>query len=121
MKYFYDSYVVIEYLGGNQTYKQYFEENEGILISMNLLEIHHSLLKNFSEPEADNTINLFWSFINEPNAIDIISASKFKLAHKKRNLSYIDCIDYVMAKRIGIKFLTGDKEFNGFDNVEYIK
>ena len=32
-----------------------------------------------------------------------------------------DCIGYIIAKRLGMKFLTGDKEFEGFENVEFVK
>ena len=32
-----------------------------------------------------------------------------------------DCIGYILAKNIGIKFLTGDKEFENLDNVEFVK
>ena len=46
---------------------------------------------------------------------------KLRLKHKKRDLSMTDCIGYAIAKRLGIKFLTGDKEFKDFENVEFIK
>ena len=36
---------------------------------------------------------------------------EFRLKWKDRKVSMTDCIGYVMAKRLGIKFLTGDKEF----------
>ncbi len=32
-----------------------------------------------------------------------------------------DCIGYIFAKQLGIKFLTGDKEFENLDNVEFVK
>ena len=32
-----------------------------------------------------------------------------------------DCIGYIMAKKLNIKFLTGDKEFENFLNVEFVK
>ena len=33
----------------------------------------------------------------------------------------VDCIGYMTAKRLGVKFLTGDREFEGMDNVEFVK
>ena len=42
-----------------------------------------------------------------------------KLKHK--NLSIPDSIGYITAKRLGIKFLTGDEDFRNFENVEFIK
>ena len=32
-----------------------------------------------------------------------------------------DCIGYILAKRLSIKFLTGDKEFEKLDDVEFVK
>lgn len=51
----------------------------------------------------------------------IEGASRFKLQYKKRNLSMTDCIGYILAKKLGIKFLTGDKEFEDMENVEFVK
>ena len=39
----------------------------------------------------------------------------------KRKPSYIDCIGYMVAKRLNIKFLTGDKDFEDLDNVKFVK
>ena len=37
------------------------------------------------------------------------------------NLSYVDYIGYILAKQRNVKFLTGDKEFENMDNVEFVK
>ena len=46
---------------------------------------------------------------------------RFKIKNIKRSLSYADCIGYIIALRYGIKFLTGDKEFETLENVEFVK
>jgi predicted nucleic acid-binding protein len=33
----------------------------------------------------------------------------------------VDCISYALANRLGIKFLTGDMQFEGLPNVEFVK
>ncbi|MBI4210839.1 MAG: hypothetical protein HY544_05020 [Candidatus Diapherotrites archaeon] len=48
-------------------------------------------------------------------------AIRFRKEHKKKNLSYADCIGYIYAKRNGIKFLTGDMQFESLPNVEFVK
>ena len=48
-------------------------------------------------------------------------AIRFRKEHKKKDLSYTDCIGYIYAKRNNLKFLTGDKEFENMDNVEFVK
>ena len=121
MKYFYDSYAVIEYFKGNEKYKKYFEEAVGILTNMNLIEIHYQLLTEFSEKDADDAVKEFQSFLITPEINDLIEASKFRKKHRKRNLSYTDCVGYTIAKKEKIMFLTGDKEFEGMENTEFIK
>ena len=46
---------------------------------------------------------------------------EFRVEHKKQNLSMTDCISYIMSKNLGIKFLTGDKQFQNLENVEFVK
>lgn len=35
--------------------------------------------------------------------------------------SYADSVNYIAAKRLGIKLLTGDRAFTGMENVEFVK
>ena len=58
---------------------------------------------------------------NVPSDEEIKQANMFKLLHKKRNISYIDCIGYNIALFRNVKFLTGDKQFADFSNVEFVK
>ena len=51
----------------------------------------------------------------------IKQAMKFRYEHKKRKMSMTDCISYFQAKELGLKFLTGDKEFQDLDNVEFVR
>ena len=43
----------------------------------------------------------------------------FRLKHG--GLSYADCIGYVIARREGMKFLTGDAAFKRLENVEFVR
>jgi predicted nucleic acid-binding protein len=43
------------------------------------------------------------------------------LKKKEKELSIPDCIGFVIAKRLGAKFLTGDKAFEKKENVEFVK
>ena len=45
---------------------------------------------------------------------------QFRLSWKDRGVSITDCVGYIMAKKLGIKFLTGDKEFEKLDGVEFV-
>jgi len=48
-------------------------------------------------------------------------AMRFRYENKQKNMSMVDCISYFQAKELDIKFLTGDKEFEGMENVEFVK
>ena len=54
---------------------------------------------------------------------DAKEGMKFRIRSKARRLdiSYADAIGYVMAERLGAKFLTGDDAFKGVSNVEFVK
>lgn len=117
--YFYDSYAVIEYFSGGENYKKYFEKHDGVLTHMNLIEIHHAILKQFSEKDAEETAKTFSQFVVTPSLEVIMEASKFRLQHK--GVSYADAVGYIYAKLNGMKFLTGDKAFKNMPNVEFVK
>ena len=46
---------------------------------------------------------------------------KLKLRKQGKKISYVDAIGYQTALESGTKFLTGDKEFEELENVEYVK
>ena len=73
------------------------------------------------EKLADEWTIPFVAVSNNPKPLTIKNAMKFRLANKKKKLSYADCIGYQLAKEHGLKFLTGDKEFENLPNVEFVK
>ena len=118
--FFFDSYAVIELIKGNPNYGEYI--NSGILLTkLNLFEVYYAFLRDFGEKEADKFIEKYYPFIIDFDEFIIKEAAKFKLQNRKRNLSMTDCIGYILAQKIEIKFLTGDKEFKDLENVEYVK
>ena len=54
---------------------------------------------------------------------DYLNASEFRLSTNRtgKKLSLVDALGYSYSRKLGIKFLTGDKEFSGMENVEYVK
>ena len=117
-KYFFDSYALFEITYGNEKFKRYAEAG-GLTTLFNIAELNYGLKKEKAALEADmitdkfrsNTIKVLWQDIKE--AMDI------KIKHKE--MSIPDCIGYTVAKRLGIKFLTGDSDFKEFENVEFVK
>lgn len=119
--YFYESYAIIGYLEGNAQYRKFFEKAEGATTIYNLLEVYYAYLRKHGERVAEEILGVCEKWIIAPFASDVGSAMKLKLESRKRRLSYIDCLGYVMAKREGLRFLTGDKEFESMENVEFVK
>ncbi len=116
--YFFDTYALIEILEGNSKYEKYFDC--GIITTIfNLAELNYNLKKQMTKEKADLYTEDYKDFIIEVEFTDIIKAMDLKMKYK--NLSIPDAIGYIIAKKNNVKFLTGDEDFQDFDNVEFIK
>lgn len=117
---FFDSYALIEIYNGNKNYEKY-NKLKAITTYFQVYEVCYQLRKIYSEEQLKYfftflkgiCVNLDFNWIN--------SAVKFRLENKKNNLSYADCLGYIISLDLGIKFLTGDKEFENIKNVEFVK
>jgi|SRR3989344_1944283 len=119
-KYFFDSYAIIEILKTNPKYIHYAEEQVTITL-LNLIEIVNSVFKDLGEEQARKVYNNLKYCVEELNEDVILESTKFKNKNSKKRFSYADCIGYIFAKTNNLKFLTGDKDFEGLDNVEFVK
>ncbi len=119
--YFFDSYAFYEIINGNPAYRG-FIENIGILTTkLNLMELYYGLLLKYNKNTANKYYDGLVKYCVELNDETIKHACLFKLINKKKSLSYVDCIGYIIAKQRNIKFLTGDKQFENLENVEFVK
>ena len=87
----------------------------------NLAEIYYNCIINLVLGNPDEIYNLYKDAVVEINDDSLKEAMKFRKENKKKDVSYTDCIGYIYAKRNGLKFLTGDKEFENMPNVEFVK
>ena len=118
--YFLDTYAIVEIARKNPNYERYI----GVPFAMtklNLFELHQYLVRGKGEAYADGLIE---NYI--PNVVDydvevIKKASKLRAEQTSKNLSMTDCVGYVYAKENSMVFVTGDREFNGMENVEFVK
>ena len=116
--YFFDTYAFFEIIEGNPSYEPY--QNVGIITTIfNLCELNYNLKKEMDKDKADQITEDYKDFIVDVTIEDIKDAMDLKT--KYRDLSIPDVIGYVVAKRFGVKFLTGDMGFENMDNVEYVK
>jgi predicted nucleic acid-binding protein len=120
MNYFFDSYAIIEVINHNPAY-QSFQTEKIVTNALNLGEVYFYFLKLHGQQTAD-----YWMQTLKFELLDIsleaaLAASRFRFEHRKRSFSYPDCIGYVTALNQNRKFLTGDREFKGLPNVEFVK
>lgn len=120
MKFFLDTFAIIEIIKGNTRYEK-FLDSELFTSLLNLYEMYYNLLKASDEKLSKEKFLEFKEFAVPIEDSHIFLASKFRLANTKLRLSYVDCLGYVIAKEGGMKFLTGDAAFRGLENVEFVK
>ena len=118
--YFFDSYAFFEILKSNKNYAKY-ESAEIITTKLNLFELYFGILREKGEFEAKEVLDLYYPFAVDIDSNILEEAAKLKNKLNKRNVSMTDCIGYCTALTLGIKFLTGDREFENLDNVEFVK
>ncbi len=120
LTFFFDTYALVELVKENPAYAPYKEANI-VTTQFNLAELYWCVLNDFGESKADHIFEVFRRSMVEVDDDTLKSAVKFRKDHKKRDLSYTDCIGYLYAKRHELKFLTGDKEFQDLPDVEFVK
>ncbi len=116
--FFFDTYALIEIALGNSKYEAYKKCQPYVTI-FNLAELNYNLKKIAAKEEADRFTKTYSVFEIPVEISDLIKAMDFKTSY--RRLSAPDCIGYIMAQKLGVKFLTGDSGFENMENVEYVK
>jgi len=120
MRYFLDTYAMVEIINGNKNYFKYL--NDELFTSIiNLYELYYNLLKEKGKEIAKSYFMQYKDFIVKYTDEDIFEASEFKLKNRKNNISYADALGYSISLSNNMIFLTGDKEFKGLHNVEFVK
>ncbi|MEK6984070.1 MAG: hypothetical protein AABX33_05830 [Nanoarchaeota archaeon] len=122
MKYFFDTYALIEIVSQNPKYRNYstIPIEAGTTI-FNLVELHFYYLKNFGSEEAERIYNLVSPLLISTDDDIIKDANKFKVANLKERFSFTDCIGYIASIKLELKFVTGDYAFKGLENVEFVR
>jgi hypothetical protein len=109
---------------GNPKFSKFITENY-VIPDWILGEFYYIWMQKYSEEEADKLIKLLESHTISVSKEIIIKAMKFRHNYKKlnphSNISFFDAIGYIFSKENNYIFVTGDKEFEGLENVEFIK
>lgn len=116
--YFFDTYAFFEIIRGNPAYRKYAEA-QAITTIFNLAELNYNLKKEKGKDVADKYAEKYKAFLVEVTLEDVKKAMDLKVGMK--DFSIPDVVGYTVAKRYGIKFLTGDEGFRNMPNVEFVK
>ena len=120
-KYFFDTYALYKFVGGNSPYKKYFQKYDIVTTRLNLVELFYTLLRSYNIETARKYYKAFKPFAVDYSDEVVEKAMLLRLKLKKRKVSIIDCIGYEYSRANKLKFLTGDKEFKNLKNVEFVK
>ena len=118
MRYFLDTFAIMEIIKGNPKYKKYLDDDLFTSL-MNLYEMYYNLLGASDEKSAKEKFFQFIDFTVPINDSHIFLASKFRMEIKS-GVSYVDALGYAIAKQGRMKFLTGDRAFKDINNVEFV-
>lgn len=120
-EYFFDSYALFELVYANPHYENYMKDISVMTTKLNLMELYYGLLRKHGKQLATICYDRFLPDVVDIDNDIIKEAMEFRLLQRKMKLSYVDSIGYIIAKRHGILFLTGDKAFEHLPNVEFVK
>jgi len=115
----FDTYAILEIIGGNINYNFYLDSTI-IINDFIFAELCYNLLQT-DKLKVEEYAKKYAPYIFQVEPEWIIEAMGFRIEWKDRGVSMTDCISYIMSKKLGIKFLTGDKEFENLENVEFVK
>ena len=119
--FYFDTYALVEIAEGKQSYDKYSRDILIVTNKLNIMELAYFLFRVGREDKIAMVFNDYLRYNIEPSADALIEAVKFKFMHRKKKLSYADCLGYAIAKENKVKFLTGDEKFRSMDNVEFVK
>ena len=123
IRFFLDTFALVEYLSGNRKFVRYVEDEEWTTSILNLMEPHFVTLRDHSEEYADKVHLAFRPGLSDITDEDVKEGMLARLRSKARRLdfSHADAVGYVMAKRIRSMFLTGDNAFSCLPGAEFVK
>jgi len=120
MKYFLDTYALIEIAEGNKDYARYVDADV-VTLKNNIAELFYFYLKKSNKDAAQYFFTIFGKVAFDVSLEIIPPAMNFRFQHAKTRFSYTDCLGYAYALEHNRIFVTGDRAFQGFPSVEIVR
>ncbi len=115
-----DTYALIEISNGNPKFSNYLNF-DFVITDLNLVEFYSVILREYDEQTAEYWFKKLSQYTVSVDKSILKEAVKFRHEHKKLNISFFDAVGYIFSIEKGYLFVTGDKEFEHFKNVEFKK
>ena len=115
-----DTYALVEIAKGNSIFAQHLQQDI-IITEITLAEFYGVILREEGEKMAEQWFQKLNSYSQPVDMKTFIEAVKFRYEHKKKNISFFDAVGYIFSIRNNLNFVTGDKEFEHFKQVEFKK
>ena len=114
-----DTYALVEINNGSPKFANFLNE-EIAIADVTMAEFYGYLYRKYDLKTAD-----YWHrrlrFLCKPVSREVmIKAVMFKVDNSREGLSFFDCVGYTFAVENGMKFVTGDKEFQNKPGVEFM-
>jgi predicted nucleic acid-binding protein len=115
-----DTYALVEIYLGNEKFVHYLN-SDFLITDLTLAEFYGVLLREYGVSEADYWIKKLERYSLTVDKLILVEAVKFRYENRKAKISFFDAVGYMFSILKGFKFVTGDKEFENFKNVEFRK
>jgi len=115
-----DTYALVEIKLGNPKF-EYLFSSSFVITDITLAEFYYVLLRDEDELTAEYWVKKFEHYAVSVNKEILMSAMKFRHKNRQLNISFFDAVGYIFSVKNGYDFVTGDKEFEKFKNVEFKK
>src|SRR3989344_7423192 len=115
-----DTYALVEIAKGNPKFVNYLN-SAFVLNDLTLAEFYLVLLREDGEKIADYWFKKLERYSLPVSKELLIEAIKFRYENRKTDISFFDAVGYIFSLKNGYLFVTGDKEFEKFTNVDFKK
>ncbi|MEK6859386.1 MAG: PIN domain-containing protein [Nanoarchaeota archaeon] len=115
-----DTYALMEIMNENSKFAHYLNSNF-VIADITLAEFYGVILREHGEEKADFWLKKLENYAEQVSLSILIEVVKFRHENKEKNLSWVDAIGYIFAKQNNHLFVTGDKEFESLEGVEFVK
>ena len=115
-----DTYALVEIFFGNKKFINYLNA-KFVITDITLVEFYGVLLREEGESEADYWFKKLEQYAISVNKNILKESVKFKFENRKTNISFFDAVGYIYSLYNNYMFVTGDKKFENFKCVEFIK